>query len=42
VAVIVDKQNEIIRKLTPAAHGEGLREAADEIKEKLKHTMFMI
>ncbi len=32
VAHIFDKQNEIIRKLTPAAaHGEGLREAVDEI-----------
>ncbi len=41
VGIIIEKQNDIIRKIN-AAQGEEVKQLTKEIGEKLKHTMFMI
>jgi hypothetical protein len=43
VKVIMEKQNEIIKKLTGGeTSGDQMMDLTKEIAEKLKHTMFMI
>lgn len=41
VGLIIEKQNDIIRRIT-AAQGEEVKLMTKEIAEKLKHTMFMV
>lgn len=42
LGLIMDKQNDIIRKLTAAPIGEEIMAATKTVAEKLKHTMFMV
>ena len=42
IVAIIDKQNELMKKLGAGAIGEHIIDITNEITEKLRHTMFMV